>query len=87
MGCHISDDLDDSYVCSPVFGCGVKMDRRELNKLTRMGKKYVNGLPKGHPFIDREYPGALKGKEDSIEKPEDPIKNMTEEEMKEYFNR
>jgi len=39
MGCHISDDLDDSYVCSLVFGCGVKMDRRELNKLTRMGKK------------------------------------------------
>ena len=52
-----------------------------------MGKKQVNGLPKGHPFIDREYPGALKGKEDSIEKPEDSIKNMTEEELKEYFNR
>jgi len=24
------------------------------------------GLPKGHPFIDREFPGALKVKEDSI---------------------
>ena len=45
------------------------------------------GLPKGHPFIDREYPGALKVKEDSIEKPEDPSKNMTAEELKEYFNK
>ena len=45
------------------------------------------GLPKGHPFIDREFPGALKVTEDSIEKPEEPIKNMTEEELKEYFNK
>ena len=45
------------------------------------------GLPKGHPFIDKAFPGALKVREDSIEKPEDPIKNMTEEELKEYFNR
>ena len=52
-----------------------------------MGKKQVNGLSKGHPFIDREYPGALKVKEDSIEKPEDPSKNMTAEELKEYFNK
>ena len=52
-----------------------------------MGKKQVNGLPKGHPFIDREFPGALKVREDSIEKPEDSIKNMTEEKLKEYFNR
>ena len=45
------------------------------------------GLPKGHPFIDKAFPGALKVREDSIEKPEDPIKNMTEEELKEYFNK
>jgi hypothetical protein len=47
----------------------------------------LGGVPKGHPFIDREFPGAIKAREDSIEKPEDPIKNMTEEELKEYFNR
>ena len=47
----------------------------------------LGGVPKGHPFIDREFPGAIKVREDSIEKPEDPIKNMTEEELKEYFNR
>ena len=47
----------------------------------------LGGVPKGHPFIDRESPGAIKVREDSIEKPEDPIKNMTEEELKEYFNR
>ena len=47
----------------------------------------LGGVPKGHPFIDREFPGAIKVREDSIEKPEDPIKNMTEKELKEYFNR
>ena len=45
------------------------------------------GLPKGHPFIDREFPGALKVTEDLIEKPEDLTNDMTEEELKEYFNR
>jgi hypothetical protein len=45
------------------------------------------GLPKGHPFIDREFPGALKVTEDSIEKPVDLTNDMTEEELKEYFNR
>ena len=45
------------------------------------------GLPKGHPFIDREFPGALKVTEGFIEKPEDLTNDMTEEELKEYFNR
>ena len=45
------------------------------------------GVPKGHPFIDREFPGALKVTEDSIEKPEELTNDMTEEELKEYFNR
>ena len=45
------------------------------------------GVPKGHPFIYREFPGALKVTEDSIEKPVDLTNDMTEEEMKEYFNR
>ena len=45
------------------------------------------GLPKGHPFIDREFPGALKVTEDSIEKPVDLTDDMTEEEMKKYFDR
>ena len=45
------------------------------------------GRPKRHPFIDREYPGVLKVKEDSIGKPADPIKNMTEEELKESLKR
>ena len=44
------------------------------------------GLPKGHPFIDREWKGALRVTEDSIEKPEEPIKNMTEEELKAMIN-
>ena len=40
----------------------------------------LGGVPKDHSFIDREFPGAIKERED-------PIKNMTEEELKEYFNR
>ena len=40
----------------------------------------LGGVPKGHPLIDREFPGTIKVRED-------PIKNMTEEELKEYFNR
>ena len=44
-------------------------------------------VPKDHPFSDTKFPGASKVREDSIEKPANPIKNMTEEELKEYFNR
>ena len=47
----------------------------------------LGGVPKDHPFIDRKFPGALKVREDSIEKPVDLTNDMTEEEMKEYFNR
>ena len=45
------------------------------------------GVPKGHPFIDREWKGALKVTEDTIETPIDLTNDMTEEELKEYFNR
>jgi TATA-binding protein-associated factor Taf7 len=45
------------------------------------------GLPKGHPFIDREWKGALKVTEDSIEKPIDLTKDMNEEELTTYVER
>ena len=66
-----------------------KRKRKEKHKFTSDVIKFnkLGGVPKGHPFIDREFPGALRVTEDSIEKPEEPIKNMTEEELKEYFNR
>ena len=32
------------------------------------------GVPKGHPFIDREWKGALKVTEDEIETKEDNMK-------------
>ena len=45
------------------------------------------GLPKGHPFIDREFPGALKVTEDTIETPVDLTKDMNEEELTKYVER
>ena len=45
------------------------------------------GVPKGHPFIYREFPGALRVTEDSIEKPVDLTKDMNEEELTKYVER
>jgi len=40
-----------------------------------------------HNLFNAFFHATLKIKEDSIEKPADLIKNMTKEELKEYFNR
>ena len=45
------------------------------------------GVPKGHPFIDREWKGALKVTEDTIETPIDLTKDMSKEELTEYIER
>ena len=45
------------------------------------------GLPKGHPFIDREFPGALKVTKDTIETPIDLTKDMSKEELTKYVER
>ena len=45
------------------------------------------GLPKGHPFIDREWKGALKVTKDTIETPIDLTKDMNEEELTKYVER
>ena len=45
------------------------------------------GVPKGHPFIDREFPGALKVTKDTIETPIDLTKDMSKEELTEYVER
>ena len=45
------------------------------------------GLPKGHPFIDREFPGALRVTEDIIETPINLTKDMSKEELTEYVER
>ena len=61
---------------------GIEIAENQEHKYTTDVIKFnsLGGVPKGHPFIDREFPGAIKVRED-------PIKNMTEEELKEYFNR
>ena len=45
------------------------------------------GVPKGHPFIDREWKGALKVTKDTIETPIDLTKDMSKEELTEYLER
>ena len=45
------------------------------------------GVPKGHPFIDREWKGALKVIKDTIETPIDLTKDMNEEELTKYVEK
>ena len=45
------------------------------------------GVPKGHPFIDREWKGALKVTKDTIETPINLTKDMSKEELIEYVER
>ena len=68
---------------------GIEIAENQVHKYTTdvITFNCLGGVPKDHPFNDRKLPGALKVREDSIEKPANPIKNMTEEELKEYFNR
>ena len=47
----------------------------------------TGGVPKGHPFIDREWKGALKVTEDTIETPIDLTKDMSKEELTKYLER
>ena len=45
------------------------------------------GVPKGHPFIDREWKGALKVTKDTIETPIDLTKDMNEKDLTKYVER
>ena len=47
----------------------------------------LGGVPKGHPFIDREWKGALKVTDDTIETPIDLTNDMNEEELTKYVER
>ena len=81
------DKKDDDTKRTTLAGVEIAKGKEHKLIVDEVTFNKEGGLPKGHPFIDREYPGALKVKEDSIEKPEDPSKNMTAEELKEYFNK
>ena len=45
------------------------------------------GVPIGHPFIYREFPGALKVTKDTIETPMNLTKDMSKEELTKYVER
>ena len=47
-------------------------DYRTITDEVKFNKE--DGVPKGHPFIDREWKGALKVTEDEIETKEDNMK-------------
>ena len=45
------------------------------------------GVPKGHPFIDGQWKGAIKVTKDTIERPIDLTKDMSKEELTKYLER
>ena len=70
----------------------------KLIKLRKKRKKHISvteeitfnklgGVPKGHPFIDREWKGALKVTEDTIETLIDLTNDMSKEELTKYLER
>ena len=68
---------------------GVEIAEGKEHKCTTDVIKFnsTGGVPKGHPFIDREWKGALKVTKDSIETPIDLTKDMSKEELTEYIER
>ena len=60
-------------------------DYRTITDEVKFNKE--GGVPKGHPFIDREWKGALKETKDTIETPIDLTKDMNEEELTKYVER
>ena len=68
---------------------GVEIAEGKEHKYTTDVIKFnsTGGVPKGHPFIDREWKGALKVTKDSIETPIDLTKDMSEGELIKYLER
>ena len=60
-------------------------DYRTITDEVKFNKE--GGVPKGHPFIDREWKGALKVTKDTIETPIDLTKDMSKEELTRYLER
>ena len=60
-------------------------DYRTVTDEVKFNKE--GGVPKGHPFIDREWKGALKVTKDTIETPIDLTKDMSKEELTKYVER
>ena len=60
-------------------------DYRTITDEVKFNKE--GGVPKGHPFIDREWKGALKVTKDTIETPIDLTKDMSKEELTKYLER
>ena len=68
---------------------GIEIAENQEHKYTTDVIKFnsLGGVPKGHPFIDREWKGALKVTKDTIETPIDLTKDMSKEELTEYVER
>ena len=68
---------------------GVKISEDREHKYTTDVVTFNSsgGVPKGHPFIDREWKGALKVTDDTIETPIDLTNDMNEEELTKYVER
>ena len=68
---------------------GVEIAEGKEHKYTTDVIKFnsTGGVPKGHPFIDREWDGALKVTKDTIETPIDLTNDMSKEELTKYLER
>ena len=70
-----------------LVGIEIEEDKEHKLIVDEVTFNSLGGLPKGHPFIDREWEGALTVVEDSTEKSIDLTKDMNEEELTKYVER
>ena len=72
------------------------MKQEAITKDTKLDSGYKWGfetdiksekIPKGHPFIDGQWKGAIKVTKDTIERPIDLTKDMSKEELTKYVER
>ena len=70
-----------------LVGIKIAVDKEHKLIVDEVTFNSSGGVSKGHPFIDREWEGALKVVEDSTEKPIDLTKDMNEEELTKYVER
>ena len=81
------DKKDDDTKRTTLAGVEIAKGKEHKLIVDEVTFNKEGGLPKGHPFIDREFPGALKVTEDSIEKPINLTKDMSKEELTKYVER
>ena len=81
------DKKDDDTKRTTLVGIEIEENSEQKFIVDEVTFNSSGGVPKGHPFIDREWKGALKVTEDTIETPIDLTNDMNEEELTKYVER